>query len=140
MLPTTITRSCAITICRGQSTKWEQVTEFVITKGQANGTLPNYVYLGDTICLNCYNGIVTRSSAIFQQHAQTNTKQPETDEIDEAIENTDEIESANSLSFSKAIEMITNIIYTRENRDLEKTLHTHLHGQYMNILHGILQF
>ena len=63
----------------------------------------------------------------------------ETDEIDEAIENTDEIESANSLSFSKAIEMITNIIYTHENRDLEKTLHTHLHGQYMNILHGILQ-
>ena len=128
MLPTTITRSCAITICRGQSTKWEQVTEFVITKGQANGTLPNYVYLGDTICLNCYNGIVTRSSAIFQQHAQTNTKQPETDE------------STNPLSFFKAIEMITNIIYTRENRDLEKTLHTHLHGQYMNILHGILQF
>jgi hypothetical protein len=138
MLPTTITRSCAITICRGQSTKWKQVTEFVITKGQANGTLPNYVYLGNTICLNCYNGIVTKSSAIFQQHAQTNTKQPETDEIDEAIENTDE--STNPLSFSKAIEMITNIIYTHENRDLEKTLHTHLHGQYMNILHGILQF
>ena len=89
MLPTTITRSCAITICRGQSTNWKKVTEFVITKGQTNGTLPNYVHLGDTICLNCYNGIVTRSSAIFQQHAQTNTKQPETDEI-EAIENTDE--------------------------------------------------
>ena len=67
----------------------QQVTEFVITKGQANGTLPNYIYLGNTICLNCYNGIVTKSSAIFQQHAQTNTKQPETDEI-EAIENTDE--------------------------------------------------
>ena len=44
---------------------------------------------------------------------RTNTKQPETDEIDEAIENTDEIKSTNSLSFSKAIEMITNILYTR---------------------------
>ena len=121
MLPTTITRSCAITICRGQSTNWKKVTEFVITKGQANGTLPNYVYLGNTICLNCYNGIVTKSSAIFQQHAQTNTKQPETDEI-EAIENTDE--STNPLSFSKAIEMITNILYTRENKEKEPTLYT----------------
>ena len=121
MLPTTITRSCAITICRGQSTNWKKVTEFVITKGQANGTLPNYVYLGNTICLNCYNGIVTKSSAIFQQHAQTNTKQPETDEI-EAIENTDE--STNPLSFSKAIEMITNILYTCENKEKEPTLYT----------------
>jgi non-ribosomal peptide synthetase component E (peptide arylation enzyme) len=57
MLPTTITRSCAITICQGQSTKWKQVTEFVITKGQANGTLPNYVHLGDTICLNFIGGL-----------------------------------------------------------------------------------
>ena len=125
MLPTTITRSCAITICRGQSTNyWRKVTEFVITKGQTNGTLPNYVHLGATICLNCYNGIVTRSSAIFQQHAQTNTKQPETDEIDEAIENTDEIKSTNSLSFSKAIEMITNMLYTRENKEKEPILYT----------------
>ena len=125
MLPTTITRSCAITICRGQSTNyWRKVTEFVITKGQANSTLPNYVHLGDTICLNCYNGIVTKSSAIFQQHAQTNMKQPETDEIDEAIENTDEIKSTNSLSFSKAIEMITNMLYTRENKEKEPTLYT----------------
>ena len=115
MLPTTITRSCAITICRGQSTKWKQVTEFVITKGQTNGTLPNYVHLGDTICLNCYNGIVTKSSAIFQQHAQTNTKQPETDEI-EAIENTDE--STNPLSFSKAIEMITFYIFVKIEKNL----------------------
>jgi hypothetical protein len=124
MLPTTITRSCAITICRGQSTNyWRKVTEFVITKGQANSTLPNYVHLGDTICLNCYNGIVTKSSAIFQQHAQTNTKQPETDEIDEAIENTDEIKSTNSLSFSKAIEMITNMLYIRENREKKSILY-----------------
>ena len=86
--------------------------------------MPNYVHLGDTICLNCYNGIVTKSSAIFQEHAQTNTKQPETDEIDEAIENTDEIKSTNSLSFSKAIEMITNILYTRENKEKEPTLYT----------------
>jgi hypothetical protein len=109
-----------ITICKRQSTNWRKVTEFIITKGQANGTLPNYVHLGNTICLNCYNGIVTKSSAIFQEHAQTNTKQPETDEIDEAIENTDE--STNPLSFSKAIEMITNILYIRENREY----YTHL--------------
>ena len=70
MLPTTITRSCAITICRGQSTNWKKVTEFVITKGQANGTLPNYVYLGNTICLNCYNRIVVNSSLSLELQQQ----------------------------------------------------------------------
>src|SRR6185369_14505589 len=120
----TVTGPCVITICKRQSTNWRKVTELIITKGQANGNLPNYVHLGDTICLNCYNGIVTKSSAIFQEHAQTNTKQPETDEIDEAIENTDEIKSTNSLSFSKAIEIITNILYTHENKEKEPTLYT----------------
>ena len=33
-----------------------KVTEHLISKGQTNKTFPNYVQLGDTICLNCYNG------------------------------------------------------------------------------------
>ncbi|RHZ52392.1 hypothetical protein Glove_461g14 [Diversispora epigaea] len=63
---TNITGPCVITICQRQSTNWKKVTEFVISKGQANCTLPEYVHLGDIICLNCYNGIVTRSSIEFQ--------------------------------------------------------------------------
>lgn len=122
------TGPCAIAICKRQSTNWRKVTEFVINKGRANGTLPVYVHLGATICLNCYNGIVTRSSTIFQQHAQatTNTKQPETVNIDEVMnaDSTDEVENANTLSFSKAIETITNILYIRENKEQKQTLYT----------------
>ena len=76
-----ITGPCIITICQRQSTNWRKVIEFVITKGQVNHTLLAYIHLGDTICLNCYNGIVTRSSAEFWQHSQESTasvlKQPQ---------------------------------------------------------------
>jgi len=37
---------------------------------------------------------------------------------------TDEVESANSLSFSKTIETITNILYIRENKEQKQTLYT----------------
>ena len=45
------------------------MTEYVLAKGQANNTLPNYIQENDVICLDCYNRIVTRSSTEFQQHA-----------------------------------------------------------------------
>ncbi len=64
-----ITGSCKITICRKKLTNWKKVTEYVLAKGQANNTLPNYIQENDVICLDCYNGIVTRSSTEFQQHA-----------------------------------------------------------------------
>ena len=112
-----ITGPCVVAICRRQSTNWKKVTEFVLSKGQDNKTLPGYVQEGDVICLNCYNGIVTRSSAEFQQHAQNSTRRPETDE-------TDETESTNYLSFSKAIEVITNILYIRENKENKPTLYS----------------
>ncbi|RHZ49679.1 hypothetical protein Glove_518g10 [Diversispora epigaea] len=94
---TNITGPCVITICQRQSTNWKKVTEFVISKGQANCTLPEHVHLGDTICLNCYNGIVTRSSIEFQRHTQANVRQPE-------VNMTNEMENTNYLSFSKAVE------------------------------------
>src|SRR5437870_4631789 len=82
-----LTGPCTMTICKGQSSKWKMVTEHVISKGQANNTLPNYIHLGNVICLKCYNRIVTRSSTIFQQHAQiTNTEQPETDNNNNKID------------------------------------------------------
>ena len=64
-----IVGSCVIAICRKQSTQWRKVTENVFTKGQANNTLPSYVQKGDTICMNCYNGIMVNILSEFQQHA-----------------------------------------------------------------------
>ena len=64
--------------------------------------------------LNCYNGIVIRSAVEFQQHEEINeATNIEALYTDEAIR-TDEIESTNSLSFSKAIEVITKILYGHE--------------------------
>ena len=54
MLPTTITRSCAITICRRQSTNWGKVTEDVLFKGHANKYFSRLCSRNDAICLNCY--------------------------------------------------------------------------------------
>ena len=84
---------CVITICQRQSFQWRKVNVFI--KGQANNTLPNYIHLGDTICLNCYNGIL-RNSVEFQLHAQT-MEQVEINETDESM--TDETVSTNHPSF-----------------------------------------
>jgi len=89
-----------------------------LTKGQANNTLSDYVQEGNTICLNCYNRIITNNSLKFQQHAKeyakTNVKwrKLETDE------------SNSILSFSKAIEMITNILHTCKNKEKKLTLYS----------------
>ena len=114
----TIIRSCVIIICQKKLTQQRRVTENVLIKGQANNTLPDYVQEGNTICLNCYNRIITNNSLKFQQHAkeyaETNVKQRklETDE------------SNSILSFFKAIEMITNILHTRENKEKKLTLYS----------------
>ncbi|RIB23623.1 hypothetical protein C2G38_2170703 [Gigaspora rosea] len=139
---------CVIAICKRKSSNWKTVTEHVISKGQTNNTLPNYVQLGDTICLNCYNGIVTRSSAIFLQHAQDNVERSEVEvenvkdlersEVENVIDleqsevdNTNEIEfeniefesTNNCLSFSKAIRVLTKILYSRENKENKPTIY-----------------
>ncbi|RIB19638.1 hypothetical protein C2G38_2181293 [Gigaspora rosea] len=71
-----LTGPCVIAICKKKLTNWKAVTENLIEKGQTNNTLPSYLQVGDTICLDCYNGIVTNRSAKFQEHA----RRPETDE------------------------------------------------------------
>jgi len=109
-----ITGPCVITICQGHSNRWRRVTEDVLTKGQANNTLPSYVQKDDIICLNCYNGIVVNSSIKFQQHAQINIQQDATE--------SDDINTI--LSFSKAIKIITDILYTRENKEKNPTLYS----------------
>ena len=117
---TTLSGPCVITVCRRQITEWRKVTENVIAKGQTNNTLPSYVKLGDTICLNCYNGIVVNRSLELQQHAQVSMKRRKLDD-----EKTDETEDSNPvLSFSQAIAKITNILYIRENRESKPTLYS----------------
>ena len=117
-LSNTIIRLCIINICQKNSTQWRKVTENVLMKGRASNTLPGYVQEGDTICQNCYNGIVINNSLKFQQYtkeyAETNVKRRK-------LENN---ESNPILSFSKAIETITNILYTRENQNKEPTIYS----------------
>ncbi|RIB29752.1 hypothetical protein C2G38_2154570, partial [Gigaspora rosea] len=105
---------CVITICKRQSSNWKTVTENVISKGQTNKTFPNYVQLGDTICLNCYNGIVTRSTVEFQQHA-----------LEQSCHNVPEIPEetpmdifTDSVTFSQGVEIITDVLYKREQNKL----------------------
>jgi hypothetical protein len=82
-----------------------------LSRGQANNTLPSYVKIGDIICMNCYNGIVTNSSVEFQQHAQASIRQHRFEETRE----TNNAENTNDFfSFSKAIEVITKILYDHE--------------------------
>ncbi|CAH1769119.1 107_t:CDS:2, partial [Entrophospora sp. SA101] len=97
-----------------QSSNWRKVTEHVISKGQTNKTFPNYVQLGDTICLNCYNGIITRSAIEFQQHAleQSHHNEPEI-----YIE-TSSKDNNNNLTFSQAVGIVTDILYEREHQGL----------------------
>ncbi|CAJ0852307.1 5952_t:CDS:2, partial [Entrophospora sp. SA101] len=81
---------------------------------QTNKTFPNYVQLGDTICLNCYNGIITRSAIEFQQHAleQSHHNEPEI-----YIE-TSSKDNNNNLTFSQAVGIVTDILYEREHQGL----------------------
>src|SRR6185369_4113673 len=109
-----ITGPCAITICKRQSSDWRKVTEHVISKGQTNKTFPNYVQLGDTICLNCYNGIITRSAIEFQQHALEQSHHNEPEIYIEASSK----DNNNNLTFSQAVGIVTDILYEREHKGL----------------------
>ena len=97
-----ITGPCVITICKRQSSNWRKVTEHVISKGQTNKTLLNYVQLGNTICLNCYNEIVTRSAIEFQQHALEQSQHNDLETFPEIF--TETSNEDNNLNFLQAVE------------------------------------
>ena len=99
---------CAIEICNGMSAKWRTVTDMVMSQGKANKTLPDYVKAKDIICLHCYNAIVVNVSSEFQQHAlkRRRHREPETSNEND------------TLSFSQAIGIITDILYKREREEL----------------------
>jgi len=122
---------CAITICKTQQpVRWKKVTEYVITKGQTNNTLPRYIQIGDTICLNCYNGIVVNCSLIFQQHALESSTSPLVSIPTQVPPPPPVLDPPPTpplppvLSFSKAIETITKILYTREKKDKKSTIYS----------------
>ena len=136
------TGPCAINICKSQtSIRWKKVTKNVIEKGQINNTLPSYILLDDTICLNCYNGIVTKSSVRFQQHAhdtrqnegdqfdEAGSRQPEADEAEEDETTNDILQlenevDTNHFSFSKVIKVMAKILYNRENKEKKLTIYS----------------
>ena len=103
---------CAIEICNGMSAKWRTVTDMVMSQGKANKTLPDYVKAKDIICLHCYNAIVVNVSSEFQQHAlkRRRHREPETSNEND------------TLSFSQAIGIITDILYKREREELPPNL------------------
>src|SRR6185295_8232720 len=74
------------------------------------------------ICLHCYNRIVTRSSAEFQQHAleqQPHAKVEMSKDIE--VEISKDIKDnilTDVLFFSQAIGIITDILYEREYKAL----------------------
>ena len=121
------TGPCVITICRSQkSIKWKKVTEYVIAKGQTNNTLPSYLQVGNTICLDCYNGIVVNRTLAFQQHAQAGIElsppPPPPPPVLPPLSSPPPPPSV--LSFSEAIGIITKILYIRENKEKKPTIYS----------------
>jgi hypothetical protein len=123
--------------------QWRKVTENVFSKGQINKTLPSYIQLGDTICMNCYNGIIINISNEFQQHAQAsiNCEHEETDKTNEAeyefkkVDETNEAENVNvNLSFSQAIAVITDILYMHENKEKKPPVYSF--DEFKTIMEG----
>jgi hypothetical protein len=121
------TGPCVITICRSQkSIKWKKVTEYVIAKGQTNNTLPSYLQVGNTICLDCYNGIVVNRTLAFQQHAQASIElsppPPPPPPVLPPLSSPPPPPSV--LSFSEAIGIITKILYILENKEKKPTIYS----------------
>ncbi|CAG8437374.1 11241_t:CDS:2, partial [Acaulospora morrowiae] len=125
MLSINTIKSYAITICQGKSTIWRKVTENVFSKGQANNMLPSYIRVDDVICMNCYNGIVINSSIEFQRHAQ---EQYRFEDISEANKADD------FLFFSQVVKVLTDILYTRENREKKPMIYSF--DEFREIMEG----
>ncbi|RIB10066.1 hypothetical protein C2G38_2207130 [Gigaspora rosea] len=114
-----ITGPCAITICKRVSTQWRRVSENFISKALTSNTLPSYLQLGDTVCSSCYNGIAVNGLLEFKQHSQAILESGRDNEVIE-IENTNTI-----VSFSQAIEIITDILYDCEKKEKKSTIYSY---------------
>ncbi|RIB13059.1 hypothetical protein C2G38_2198933 [Gigaspora rosea] len=99
---------CVIKICKEKSSTWRTVTGLVLSQRTKNKTLPDYVKENDVICFTCYNAIIVNASSEFQKHALDLHSH-----IEAEISN-----QPTFLSFSQAVELITNILYEREHNSL----------------------
>ncbi|CAG8538476.1 5777_t:CDS:2, partial [Cetraspora pellucida] len=76
----------------------------LLSQGTKNKTLPDYVKENNVICFACYNAIVVNASSEFQKYALVSHSN-----IEAEISN-----QPTFLSFSQAVELITNVLYERE--------------------------
>ena len=80
--------------------------------------MPSYLQVGNTICLDCYNGIVVNCTLAFQQHAQAGIElsppPPPPPLVLPPLSSPPPPPSV--LSFSEAIGIITKILYIYENK------------------------
>ncbi|CAG8855846.1 3350_t:CDS:1, partial [Gigaspora margarita] len=90
-------------ICKGISTeKWKKITDNVLIKAEANGTLASYYrdHKDEYMCMSCYNAIVVNGANTFKEHAK---------EWEKGLKR-----RWNSLSLCESISLLTNIIFERE--------------------------
>ncbi|CAG8528596.1 7621_t:CDS:2, partial [Gigaspora rosea] len=98
------TKKCVVKVCRQvPALKWKKITDNVLTKAEANGTLASYYkdHKNEYMCLNCYNAIVVNGASAYVEHAAEwarGLKRRRNDNI----------------SISEFISLLTNIIFERE--------------------------
>ncbi|CAG8826694.1 9101_t:CDS:2, partial [Gigaspora margarita] len=95
-------RQCAITMCiKAPYQPMKSITD----------TLPVYLKVGDVICQRCYNGVIIKPSTSMKEHAwATNIQILDVEE--HAI--VDQEEASEVITFSKAIKIMTDILYQHE--------------------------
>ncbi|CAG8786053.1 17384_t:CDS:2, partial [Racocetra fulgida] len=118
---------CVIKICKGKTSTLRTVTGLVLSQETKSKTLPDYVKENNVICLTCYNAIVVNASSEFQMHVLDSHSH-----IEAEISN-----QPTFLSFSQAVELITNVLYEREyNSMLTQPRHL-IH--YISLLFCLIQ-
>jgi len=98
-------RQCIVKICEGIPTsRWKKITENVLSKAEANGTLASYYkdHKDEYMCMSCYNSIVVSGSSRFKEHAIEWQRPPKRRRND------------NNLILSESIALLTDIIFKRE--------------------------
>ena len=92
-------KQCIVKICEGNSgSGLRRITDNVLLKAEANGTLASYYK-----CMNCYNAIMVNGRSAFKEHAA------EWGRGLKRRRNYDE-----TFFMSESIALLANIIYERE--------------------------
>ncbi|RIB24732.1 hypothetical protein C2G38_2167822 [Gigaspora rosea] len=97
-------KKCVVKICkRAPALKWKKITENVLNKVEANGTLALYYkdHKYEYMCLNCYNAIVVNGPSTYVEHAAEWAKGLKRRRND-------------NISMTESISLLTNIIFEKE--------------------------